>query len=103
MEKIIWDKIKVGGAIILGGGMIFLFKEYLAGIILMVIVVLIVGINKNLRTFFFSPIISSIKWLWDKISGKEQSQNMENSPGATQQKSGRDSYIAGRDINVVRK
>lgn len=97
MEKITEDAIKAVVAIIIGFGAIIKFEQTLAGIILIAVGAIILGINPDLR----SLSISFCKWLWDKMTGKD-TQRMESSPGGVQQqvKSGRDSYTAGRDVIV---
>lgn len=101
MEKVTEDAIKAVVAIIIGISAILSFKEFLAGIILIAVGTVIIGVNENLRNLF----ISFIKWFWDKATGKEQTQNMENSPGGVQQQaeSKGDTYQAGGDIIVESK
>jgi hypothetical protein len=94
MEKITGDAIKAVVAIIIGAGAILSFKEFLAGSILIVAGVVIIGVNENLRILF----LSFIKWLWDKITG-EETQSMEDSPGGIQQQAKRDT-IVGDVVNT---
>ena len=96
MEEITEDAIKAVVAIIIGVGAILSFKEFLAGIILIAIGVVIIGVNENLRSLF----LSFVKWIWDKIAGKE-AQRMEGSPSAIQQQAKRDS-IVGDVVNTGR-
>ena len=98
MEEITEDAIKAVVAIIIGIAAILSFKEFLAGIILIAAGAVIIGVNENLRGLF----LSFIKWLWNKVTGKEQSQKMGGSTSGVQQqvKSGRDSYTAGGDIII---
>lgn len=94
MEKITEDAIKAVVAIIIGIGAILSFKEFLAGVILIAVGVVIIGVNENLRSLF----LSLIKWLWDKITGKE-TQSMKDSPGGIQQQAKRDT-IVGEVVNT---
>lgn len=98
METITEDAIKAVVAIIIGVGAILSFKEFLAGIILIAVGAVIIGVNEKLRSLF----LSFIKWLLEKVTGKEPSQKIESSLGGVQQqvRSGGDSYTAGGDINI---
>ena len=98
MEKITEDTIKAVVAIIIGFGAIFKFEQTLAGIILIAVGTIIAGVNPDIRNLS----ISFAKWIWGKITDKEQTQVMKDSPGSKQQlaKSGRDSYVVGRDLIV---
>jgi len=94
MEKIKEDAIKAVVAIIIGIGAILSFKEFLAGIILIAVGAVIIGVNENLRSLF----LSFVKWIWDKMTGKE-TQKMEGSPGALQQQAKMDA-IVGDVVNT---
>ena len=88
MEKITEDAIKAVVAIIIGIGAILRFKEFLAGVILISVGAVIIGVNENLRSLF----LSLAKWLWNKITGKE-TQSMKDSPGGIEQQTGRDGFV----------
>ncbi len=94
MEKITEDAIKSVVAVIIGIAAIFWLKQMLAGIILVSIGLILAGMNEALRGI----IISLIKLLWEKATGKE-SQHIENSPGAIQQRANRDAKI-GQVVNA---
>lgn len=100
MEKIKGDAIKALAAVLIGLCVIFILKEFMLGLLLIVVGAVISGLNENLRNI----LVSFIKLLWDKMTGKEHTQRMENSPRGVQQqvRSSGDSYIAGRDL-IIKK
>ncbi|MBI3035797.1 hypothetical protein HYY71_05740 [Candidatus Woesearchaeota archaeon] len=94
MEKITKDAIKAVVAIIIGFGAIFKFEQTLAGIILIAVGTIIIGINPDLR----SISVSFCKWLWGKATGKD-TQRMESSVVGVQQQARRDAVV-GEVVNT---
>lgn len=88
MEKIVEDAIKAVVAIIIGIFVIISLKEFLVGVILVTVGIVIIGANENIRNL----LLSFIKFLWDKVAGKE-TQRMESSPGGIQQQAKRDAIV----------
>lgn len=89
MEEIKEDIIKAVVAIIIGLYVLVSFKETLAGIILIAIGVIIIGVNENLRNL----ALSFLKSVLSSLRGEEQQQKMEKSPRSIQQQAGRDAIV----------
>lgn len=96
MEKIEEDAIKSTIAIIIGLCVLIFFKQFLGGIILIAVGIVIAAVNESLR----NPILSFIKLLWDKITKKVHHQEIKDTVGGLHQQSsgGRDSMNAGGSI-----